>query len=71
MQSGVGLSQTTASRSDLSIDEMNLRRFKEYMLLSDRHKETTNQEESLYAAHINNGITIDDTMEYKRGLEGG
>ena len=41
------------------------------MLLSDRHKETTNQEESLYAAHINNGITIDDTMEYKRGLEGG
>ena len=30
------LSQTTASRSDLSIDEMNLRRFKDYMLLSDR-----------------------------------
>ena len=73
MQSGVGLSQTTASRSDLSIDEINLRRFKEYMLLSDRQKETTNKGESLYAAHIdNNGITIDDTMEYnKRGREGG
>ena len=26
------ISQTTASRSDLSIDEINLRRFKEYML---------------------------------------
>ena len=37
MQSGACcLSQTTASRSDLSIDEMNLRRFKDYMLLSDR-----------------------------------
>jgi len=35
-QSVGGISQTTASRSDLSIDEVNLRRFKEYMLLSDR-----------------------------------
>ena len=29
-------SQTTASKSDLSIDEMNLRHFKEYMMLSER-----------------------------------
>ena len=45
MQSGEGLSQTTASRSDLSIDEINLRRFKDYMLLSDRQKPN---QESLY-----------------------
>ena len=30
---------TTASRSDLSITEANLRRFKEYMMLTDRRRE--------------------------------